>query len=52
MLRTELEAAAELPVGRLRHYEDGTVKPQAATRARLAKVVRAPDLEEFGDEDG
>jgi hypothetical protein len=37
-------------VGRIKDLEEGTAKPHATTRARLAKVLRAKDLERFGDE--
>jgi hypothetical protein len=50
MSRTELEAAAGLGAARVQKFEDGAAKPHARTRARLAKVLRAPDLERFGDE--
>jgi hypothetical protein len=50
MSRTELEAAAGLLNGRLKRFEERGVKPWASTRARLAKVLRAPDLERFGEE--
>jgi hypothetical protein len=52
LTRTELEAAAGLGTARIQKFEDGAAKPQAATRAKLAKVLRAPDLERFGDEGG
>jgi hypothetical protein len=47
---SEVQAAAGLAVGRLKNLEDRGAKPQARTRAGLAKVLRAPDLERFGDE--
>jgi hypothetical protein len=50
LLRTELEAAAGVPAGRIRLFEDGTAKPHASTGARLAKALRAPDLQRFGEE--
>ena len=50
--RSEVQAAAGLAVGCLKNLEDRGAKPQARTRARLAKVLRAPDLERFGDERG
>jgi hypothetical protein len=50
MTRLELQAAAGLVAGRVKDFEDRGAKPQAATRAKLAKVLRAPDLERFGDE--
>jgi hypothetical protein len=50
MTRPELEAAAGLMPGRVKGFEERGVKPYPATRARLAKVLRAPDLERFGDE--
>jgi hypothetical protein len=48
MSRTELEAAAVLATGRVKGFEERGAKPWASTRARLAKVLRAPDLERFG----
>jgi hypothetical protein len=44
--------AAELGTGHAKDFEERGAKPQARTRARLAKVLRAPDLERFGDGDG
>jgi hypothetical protein len=48
--RSEVQAAAGLAVGRLKSLEERGAKPRARTRARLAKVLRAPDLGRFGDE--
>jgi DNA-binding XRE family transcriptional regulator len=50
LTRLELEQAVGLGTGRVTDFEEGRAKPQRATRARLAKVLRAPDLERFGDE--
>jgi hypothetical protein len=47
--RSEVQAAAGLAVGRLKNLEDRGAKPQQRTRPRLAKVLRAPDLERFGE---
>jgi hypothetical protein len=52
MSRLELQAAAGLVVGRIKNLEERGAKPQARTRARLAKVLRAPHLERFGDKKG
>jgi hypothetical protein len=49
MNRPELEAAAGLVPGRVKDFEERGVKPNPATLARLAKVLRAPDLQRFGD---
>jgi hypothetical protein len=46
----ELERAAGQVAGRVKDFEECGVKPWAATRARLAKVLRAPDLERFVEE--
>jgi hypothetical protein len=35
---------------RVKDFEERGAKPQQATRAKLAKVLRAPNLERFGDE--
>jgi hypothetical protein len=45
-----LEQGTGLSLGRLKEFEDGATKQQAATRTRLAQVLGAPDLERFGDE--
>jgi transcriptional regulator with XRE-family HTH domain len=50
LTRKELTEAAGLGTGRAKDFEQGGAKPQRATRARLAKALRAPDLERFGDE--
>jgi hypothetical protein len=50
MIRSQLETAAGLPAGVVKYFEERGVKPHASTRAKLAKVLRAPDLERFGDE--
>jgi transcriptional regulator with XRE-family HTH domain len=47
--RQALQAAAGLVAGRVKDFEERGVKPWATTRARLAKVLRAPDLERFGE---
>jgi transcriptional regulator with XRE-family HTH domain len=52
LTRKELEEAAGLGAGRAKEFEEGRAKPHASTRARLAKVLGAPDLERFGDEGG
>jgi hypothetical protein len=52
MTSPELQAAAGLVPGRVQGLEERGVKPYPATRARLAKVLAAPDLERFGDEGG
>jgi hypothetical protein len=51
LTRKELEEAAALGTGRAKDFEERGAKPQAATRARLAKALGAPDLERFGDDD-
>jgi hypothetical protein len=40
-----LERAAGVRAGHVKHYEDGGAKPYPATRARLAKVLGAPEME-------
>jgi hypothetical protein len=46
----ETATPAGLAAGRVKGFEERGVKPYPATRARLAKVLRAPDLERFGEE--
>jgi hypothetical protein len=50
LTRTQLQAAAGLGLAAVKDFEERGVKPWAAKRARLAKVLRAPDLERFGGE--
>ena len=40
--RPELQAAAGPVAGRVKDFEERGAKPHATTRARLAKVLRAP----------
>jgi hypothetical protein len=50
MSRPELQAAAGLVPGRVKGFEERGAKPHATTRDMPARVLRAPDLEWFGDE--
>jgi hypothetical protein len=50
MSRGQLQRVAGLVPGRVKAFEERGVKPYPATRARLAKVLRVPDLERFGEE--
>jgi hypothetical protein len=50
LTRTQLQAATGLAPGAVKNLEERGAKPWAVARARLAKVLRAPDLERFGDE--
>jgi hypothetical protein len=52
LTRTQLQAATAVAPGAVKNFQERGVEPQAATRARLAKVLGAPDLERFGDERG
>jgi hypothetical protein len=50
MIRSQLEAAAGLPAGVVKYFDERGVKPHASTWAPLAKALRAPDLERLGRE--
>jgi transcriptional regulator with XRE-family HTH domain len=45
--RKDVEQDAGLSLERLKEFEDKATKPQLGTRARLAKVLGAPELERF-----
>jgi hypothetical protein len=52
MIRSQLEAAAGLPAGVVKYFEERGVNPHARTRWRLAKMLGAPDLEGFDTSEG